>query len=836
MVQDFQYAARALFRQPLFTAVAALTLAFGIGANSAVFSVLDAILFRPLPYSDPDRLVWLWERNVSQGLPVMPVSPANFSDWKRQSRSFSGMSAWRDQSMTLTGIELPERVAGARVLPGLLDVLGVKPALGRGFEPEDGKPERERVLILTHGFWQRRFGGDPNLVGRSVEIDGAAHTVVGIMPERFRFPFAQVEALTAWSPAGGEAAERGAKARYLRVVGRLAKGSTLGSARAEMQTIASRLEKDYPQSNRGYGVNVMPLPELFVADFRPALVTLMAAVGTVALIACANVANLLLARGVTRGREIAVRLALGAGYGRIARLLLAESLLLGLLGGAAGLLLAAPSVRPLAGVIPNFNLPLPGLDSVQVDGRVVAFTIAVSLATGLIFGIAPVVQVFRPTLYSELKEGARGGGGDRLGRRLRATLVICEVALAVALAVAAGLVTGSFRWLNGLSPGFQVENALSARVTLPAAKYTRPQRAAFFRRLTARLEELPGVGGVAAVNFVPLDAMWGVIRFRIEGRLEEAGEPLTANDMVVTHSYFRVMGIPLLRGRGFTEADDEQGERVAIVNRALARRLWPEKDPVGARLRLEGEGPETPPLTVVGVVGDVQHFDVGRDAPGELYRCYPQAPAPSMAAILRTSADPAGLAGAVRAAVRGIDPQLAVYSVGTLREVVDKSLWATRLSMTLFNLFSVLALSLAAVGVYGVSSYAIAQRRREIGLRMALGASPAQAVRLLAGRGILLAVWGAGAGLVIAGLLGRVLAATLPGVQPFDAGVFGGATLLLMAVACAANVIPAVRAVRVERSWRGASQVETLRAARLPCRLFCCKGIGERSEGSFRCT
>ncbi len=799
MVQDLRYALRLLARAPGFTAVALLTLALGIGANSAVFSLVDAVLLRPLSYPQPERLVWLWESNPAQKLLVMPASPANFADWREQSRSFDNMAAWRDINLTLTGLDIPERVPGARVFPGLLDVLGVKPALGRGFARGEGTQAGERVAMVTHGLWQRRFGGDPSLPGRTIQLDGANYTIVGILAPEFQFPFSRVEVLIPWAPSPGEMLERGAKYRYLHTLARLRAGVSVEQARAEMMGIARRLEQAYPASNQGWSVNVMPFRELFVADSRLGLIALMAAAGFVMLIVCVNLANLLLARAAGRRREIAVRTAIGAGRGRLLRQMLTESALLGLTGGAAGLALAWAGIKPLMAMIPEMILPIPGLDRVGVDWRVGGFTLGLSVATSVLFGVAPLAQAPLSGLHEALKEGGRGGAGDVRSRRVRTLLVVCEIALAVVVSVGAGLMVRSFGRLLQVEPGFRTENRLTFRIALPAARYAQPaQQRAFFRQLTQRLRELPSVTDVGLTNHVPLGGAWSVVRFTIDGRPVAPEDTPSVSNGVVTPSYFPAMGIKLVAGRAFTEQDDENAPRAAMVNQSLARRYWPGAEAVGQRIHLEGESPDAPPLVVVGVVRDIHQLRLYEEPMPELYRCYYQAPAASMSAVVRTVSGPLALAAAARREVTAVDANQPVYNVETLSRRLEDSLWQERLTAVAFGAFSTLAMVLAAVGIYGLTAYTVAQRQREIGLRLALGATPGDVLRLVLGRGLALALAGVLGGIVAAYFLAKGMAGFLYGVGALDPAAFLTAPLLLLAVAAAANLAPALRAARTD--------------------------------------
>lgn len=797
--QDLRFSARLLSRSPGFFLVAVLTLALGIGANSAVFSLLDAVLLRPLPYANPERLVWLWESNAARKLPVVPASPANFADWARESRMFEAMAAWRDVNLTLTGAETPERLSGARVFPQLLDVLGIQPVLGRGFAPGEGTGSGAPVAIVTHGMWQRRFGGDPALAGRTIQLDGVSHTVIGVLPPSFRFPFGRVEVLVPWIPSAGELAERGAKFRYLRVVARLKAGVPLRQAQTEMAAIAQRLEQAYPASNKGWGVNVMPMREFFVAEFRLGLISLGIAVVFVALIACSNVASLLLARAEGRRREVAIRTAVGAGRWRLLRQFLTESVLLGLAGGAAGVLLARAGIGPLLSLVPEMNLPIPGLDAVRLDWRAVAFTAGLSVAAGILFGLAPVGRMRPEELHEALKEGGRGDTAG-IGRlRVRSALIVLEIAVAVALSIGTGLLIQSFQRMAGVNPGFRTGNAMTFRVSLPVTRYSRPeQQRAFYRQLAQRIRALPSVTGFGLATYVPLAGAWGIVRFTIDGRPVPAGETPSASNQVVTPGYFETMGIGLASGRFFTEQDDENAPRVAVVNETLARRFWPGQAAVGQRIHLEGEAPDAPPLVVVGVARDVHQLALSQDPEPELYRCYYQAPTATLSAVVRTAADPLNLVAALRREVAALDPGQPVFGVETLSAIVANSMWQTRLTAVLFTAFSTLALILAAVGVYGLTSFLVAQRTREIGLRLAMGATAGDVLRMVLARGLGLALAGVAGGVAAAWSLARAMSSALYGVGAADPATYLAASLFLLAVAAVANLVPAVRAARTD--------------------------------------
>jgi putative ABC transport system permease protein len=566
-----------------------------------------------------------------------------------------------------------------------------------------------------------------------------------------------------------------------------------------MAMIAQRLEQAYPESVQGWSVNVMPLREFFIAEFRLGLLSLMTAVVFVLLIACSNVASLLLARAEGRRREIAVRAAIGAGRFRLLRQLLTESMLLGLAGGAAGVLLARAGIGPMLALIPELSLPIPGLDAVRLDWRAAAFTILVSLAASVLFGIAPLGQTWSPGLQDALKEGGRGGTPGTGRRRIRAMLIVLEIAIAAALSIGTGFIVKSFVGMARANPGFRPENAMTFRVALPTTRYARPeQQRAFYRQLAERIRSLPSVTGVGLTNYIPLGRTWGIVRFTMDNHPLPAGETPSASNQVVTPAYFQTMGIGLVSGRFFTEQDDENAPRAALVNESLARRFWPGEAAVGQRIHLEGETPDTPPLIVVGVLRDVYQRGLSRDPEPELYRCYYQAPTASMSVVVRTASDPLALGDAVRREVAALDPGQPVFGVETLNSIVKDSMFQMRLTAVLFTVFAALALVLAAVGTYGLSSYVVAQRTQEVGLRLAMGATPGAVLRMVLVRGFGLALAGVASGNVIAWTFTRAISGLLYGASPLDPAVYILVSVFLLAVAAAANLIPALRAARTD--------------------------------------
>jgi predicted permease len=795
--QDLRYGLRALRKRPGFTAVAVITLALGIGANTAIFSVVNTILLRPLPYKDPDRLVMVWEDATKHGYPRDTPAAANFVDWREQNKVFEGMAAVADQSFNLTGVGDPERLDGKRVSANLFGLLGVEPVLGRGFLPEEDAPGAGRVAVLSHGLWQRRFGADPAVVGRALDLNGQSYTVVGVMPPAFQFPSPDVQLWVPIAFTQQQAASRGN--HYLQVVARLKPGVGVEQAQAEMSTIASRLQQQYPEQNTDLGAAVVPLHEQVVGDIRPALLILLGAVGFVLLVACANVANLLLARAAARQKEIALRVALGASRARLVRQFLTESLLLAALGGVVGLLLALWGVNLLKAFVPD---SISQVKAIAVDVKVLGFTLLVSLFTGFVFGLAPATQASNFNLSETLKEGGRDAISSGRGKRIRSALVVAEVAVSLVLLVGAGLLINSFLRLRSVEPGFRADNLLTMGVVLPAQKYPdHARRAAFYDELLRRVEAVPGVKSAAVTNWIPLVKQGDSTSITVEGRpAPEPGKELIAVTRVVSPDYFKTMGIQLSRGRAFDASQDRADSPGAVVvSETAARRYWPGEDAVGKRLSIGN--PENPDdwLTVVGVANDVRQFQLDADPKPQMYLTYAQAGffVPRNL-VVSTSVEPLSVAVAVRNAVWGIDRDQPVSNVRTMEDVLSDSIARQRFSMLLLGIFAAVALLLAAVGLYGVMTYAVAQRTREIGVRMALGAQAGDVLKLVVAHGLKLALAGVALGLVAAFVLTRLMSSLLFGVSPTDPATLATISLVLVAVALLASYIPARRATKVD--------------------------------------
>ena len=795
--QDVRYGARVLLKSPGFTLVAAVALALGVGATTAIFSVMNAVLWRPLPFKEADRLVMIWMDNRRLGMHEDIHSYPNYLDYRGQNTTFANLSVFYTQGFNLTGAGEPERVVGSAATASFFDVMGTQPALGRAFTEEEDQNGRDMVVVLGHGLWQRRFGGDPKIVGQNVSLNGRPRTVVGVMPAGFAFPSKEIDL---WVPLAPD--QQTAQLRstfWLTMVGRLKPGATIEQARAEMGNISARLEQQYSEYMGGYGVNLVALHTQVVGRVRPALFVLLGAVGFVLLIACANVANLLLARAASRSRELAVRAALGAGRARIVRQLLTESVLLALVGGLGGALVAVWGLDVLKSLAPADT---PRLDQIGVDARVFGFAFGLSCLTALVFGLAPALQSSKPDLNETLKEGGRSNTTGVRGRRLREWLVVSEIALTLVLLVGAGLLLKSFMRLQEFNLGYKPEGVLTARVSLPRARYDKPAKVgAFYEQLTERLRNSPGVEGVAAVGTVLLSNTPNSTIFTIEGRPNPpAAERVEIPLDPVTPDFFKVMGTPLVRGRFFDARDKDGVQPVAIVNETFARRFFPNEDPLGRRFIYGDPSPDNDQwLTIVGVVGDMKRTDFNSEVRPETFYPHAQGPSNSMMLVVRgAGGDAASLAGLVRSQVRALDPDQPVFGVRTMEEQLAERRAQHRFNMILLAVFAGLALVLAAVGLYGVMAYSVTLRTHELGVRMALGARAADVFRLVIGRGMLLAALGVGCGLLASLVLTRVMSSLLYGVSATDPVTFGGVALALAAVALAACYLPARRATKVD--------------------------------------
>jgi predicted permease len=804
--QDLRHGARVMLKSPGLSAVAVLALALGVGANTAIFSIVNATLLRPLGYQQPERLMMVWETNAKRGGEI-PTSMLNFKDLRDNGQSFEGIAAFMDANFNLTGGAEPERVVGLRVSAPLLSMLGVQPLHGRVFLPGEDGPSAPRVIVLSHGLWQRGFGADPGLVGRTVSLDGEAHTVVGVMPPGFKFP-PQFSATIAssqytmaraelWVPLTPDAIPQAREVRGLYMVGRLKPGADAPGSEAELNVVARRLQQDFPAADADMGVRVIPLQQQVTGDIRTALLVLVVAVGCVLLIACANVANLLLAKATARRKEIAVRLALGASRARVIRQLLTESALLGLAGGAVGLLLAAVCVNRLGALSPP---SLARLKDVSLDWRVLAFTFAVSLLTSLLFGLAPALQATKTDLAESLKEGGRGNSASGRQNRLRALLVVSEVALALVLLIAAGLMLKSFVRLQNVNPGFNAENLLTLELQLPPAGYGEPpQQLTFQRRLVERVGAIPGVQRVATVDNLPFSGNEANHSVTMEGRpVANPSERPRAFWRSVSPDYFQTMGIPVRGGRAFADSDAAEAPAAAILNEAAARQFWPGEDPLGKRFKRGRPDSKNPWLTVVGVVAGVSHTSLEVGVQPEIYVPFLQNPGPTVTLLARTATDPRGLTAAVRREVSALDAGLPVSNIKYMDEIVAGSVAQPRLYTLLIGVFAGLALALAAIGIYGVMSYSVVQRTHELGVRLALGAQPRDILRLIVGQGMALALAAIVVGLAASFALTRLMKSMLYGVSASDPATFVGIPVLLALVTLVACYLPARRATKVD--------------------------------------
>jgi len=800
LLKDLRYGIRSLLKHSSFTAIAVITLALGIGANTAMFSVINAVLLRPLPYHDPGRLVTIWEESPERDLYQLPISYANYRDWVDQNHVFEQISAYTFTNLNLTGAGEPARLSTVRTSANLFSLVGATPRLGRTFLPEEDKEGGNRVVILAHALWQSRFGSDPAIIGKSLTLNNQSHTVVGVMSPNFQFPvgFGYLgkvlnDPTDLYVPiaATGDEARRGNYSFF--ALGRLKPGVTIDQARAEMTTIERRLEQQYPEGNTGIGVSLIPTQEQTVKEIRPALLVLLGAVAFMLLIACANIANLLLARAASRQKEIAIRTALGASRLRVLRLLLTESLILSLAGGLLGLLLAFWGTDALMALTPD---NIPRLNEVGVDARVFGFTLAVSLVTGIFFGLIPAIHASKPDLNEALKEGSRGAMGSSAGKRTRSVLVAVEVALSLVLLIGAGLMIKSFARLQQMNLGFNPEKVLAVTLTLSNSRYPEErQQAAFFQETLNRLQSLPGVQSAGATTALPLTLELSGSDFRIEGHPEpEAGKELIIHTRSVSPGYFGTLGIRLLKGRDFSDRDKSDAPRTAVINSELARIYFLNEDPLGKRITFD-DGQSW--ISIVGVIGDVKQLGLDSSAKPEVYFPYLQVSEPSMSLVARTVSDPLSLAAAVKNQIQTIDKDLPIDEAKTMQQLLAESISGRQFNMLLLTIFALVALVLAVVGIYGVMSYTVTQRTHEIGIRVAIGAQSRDVFRMVIGQGMRLAIIGVAFGLVGAFGLTRLMTSMLFGVEPTDPATFVTIAVLLTVVALVACYIPGRRATKV---------------------------------------
>ncbi|HKY05517.1 MAG TPA: ABC transporter permease [Blastocatellia bacterium] len=802
LVQDLRFGMRRLAKSPGFTVVALLLLGLGIGANTAIFSVVNSVLLRPLPLKDPDRIVEVWEVNPLKGWTQANVAPANLQDWQEQNQVFEDMAAYMGsdtkeagiRNFSLTGRGEPERVQAVGVSANFFSVLGVEPAHGRAFLPEENWEGSDLVVVLSSGLWQRRFGKDPEVVGQTIHLNGRPRTVVGVMPEGFDFPTKRADM---WIPLGLNPKDIPGLRRphFFKVIARLKEGVSIEQAQAEMNSIAARLEEQYPDTNTQMGVGLGSLQEFLVGETRPTLLVLLGAVAFVLLIACANVANLLLARAASREREIAIRSALGASRLRLVRQLLAESLMLSALGGALGVLIAVWGLDVLVSLAPQ---NIPRLNEVGLDSRALGFTVSVTFLTGLIFGLLPALQSSKPDLNETLKDGGRKGAGGLRSRRSLSALVVSEVALSLVLLIGAGLMIKSFVRLQQVDPGFDPENILSFKLSLPGVRYPKPENAiTFYESLTERLRALPGVKAAGMSDHIALEGYAWTSDFTIEGRPpEEYG--VEVRHKSIDPGYFETLGLSVLKGRNFTTAENRSGPGIIIINETLARQHFKDEDPIGKRIKFSKPERQSPWRTIVGVVSDEKQDGLDKPVRQEIYEPLFQNLRYSMTVVARTTGDPQGLIGAVRGEVQSLDKDLPIYDVSTMEQIIASSVTGKRFTMTLMMIFAAVAMVLAAVGLYGMMSYSVTQRTHEIGIRMALGARRADVLRLVIGQGMTLVGGGICLGLAVAFALTRLMENLLFGVSATDPAIFAIIAAVLVSVALLASYIPARRASKVD--------------------------------------
>ena len=798
-LHDIRYAFRMLLKRPGFTFIVVLTLALGIGANTAIFSAFDAVLLNPLPYKDPDRLMVVWETNKQLGPEMWDRNEAalgNFVDWRTRNQVFDQLGALFDTDMILTGISEPQRIKSYVVTTNFFQVLGVQPMLGRSFLPEEEIPGTPHSVILGHDLWQRMFNSDPGIINKSITLNGRPVTVSGVMPPGFELQFPISMHVEMWVPMVIDSGEPDRSHNFLYTVGRLKQGVSREQAQADMNLIASQLQQQYPETNAERGVRVVPLHKQVVGNVESYLYMLFAAVGFVLMIAGANVAGLLLARVTARHKEVAIRMALGANRWRLMRQLLTESVILAALSGLFGLLLAYLGIKLLLLLTPS---EVPRLHEIGFHVPVFLWTLAISVVTGLLFGLAPALQASKPDLNRALKESSGRSPGSSQGGGLRNLLVVSEVAVALLLLVGAGLMTRSFVRLQQVDPGFSATNRLTMNLALPTQKYRLQEVNTFYDQLFERVRNLPGVISVAGISPLPLSNSNVSLEVLIEGApIVPLVDRPNVGVRIVTPGYFQTMSIPILKGRSFNEQDRSNTPNVIVVNEALARRYWPNQDVIGKRLSVDEEDGKQVWREVVGVVGNVKHKALEIDPMPEAYFPYRQNPENFMTLVVHTTSDPASMVAAIRNQVLSIDKDQPISDVMTMEQRLAKAVASTRFVMSLLGIFSILALGLAAIGIYGVMSYLVTQRTQEIGVRMALGAQKRQVLKLVVGKGMALAVTGIALGLVASLALTRLMRSLLFEVTPTDWVTLAVASIVLLTVALLACYIPALRATKVD--------------------------------------
>ena len=797
VVQDFRYAVRGLLGTPAFTITAVVSLALAIGASTVIFSAVDAVLLRPLSYLEPDRLTWIWENNQSASIKQEPPSYPDFSDWQDQSKSFEGFGAFAAFAPILTNAGEPERISGYLVSPGLFTLLRAQPLVGRSFDSDDDRSGKTSVAIVGESLWRRRFGARPGIIGESITLNETLYQIVGVMPASFEFPNpGSNDTAEIWAPLPATLKAQNRRTDFLSVIGRLNASTSLAAARSEMDTIANRLEGQYPGTNKGWGVSIVPLYERFTGDTKPAMLVLSFAVGFLFLIACANIANLLLVRGVARRRDSALRKALGASRWRIVRQYFAESLTLALAGGIAGGGLAFIGVYGLRAFAPK---DIPRLGNSGIDIRTLGFCIAASVATALISGLGPAVQASGTDLNEELKEGGRSSTAGSAARRARELLLTVEVAMALSLLIAAVLLIRSFMNLQSVEPGFQPRGILTVQIILPKQKYKTPDQVALFTKtVLSNLRSMPGSEDAAVASTIPLSGNSSVRDFVIKGRPPlPAGELNDAEYQVVSPTFFHTFNIPLLQGRLFTDDDGAHSEPAAIISDRFATKYFPGEDPIGRQLML-GDSEPGAWITIVGVVGNIRQSELGLEPYPQLYANFEQDPQWGSALAIKSHTNPASIIEQVRGQIASVDPDQPLFHVKTMPQVMAESLSRQRFSTQLMTLLTAIALGLTIVGIYGVVSYIAAQRVTEIGIRMALGAENARIILMMLWQGLRLALMGIAVGVAGAFALTRLMIGLLYGIGASDPATFIAVSLIVAGTAMAASYIPARRAARIE--------------------------------------
>ena len=796
-LQDLRYGLRLLFKNPSFTLIAVLTLALGIGANTAIFSVVNTLLLQSLPYKDANRLVWIWGTNPKNNIPQESASAPDYADWKSLNQSFEEMAAFTRTAVILATDGEPERLLGGAVSDGFFSVLGAQPKIGRSFLPEEDKPGATRVVILSEGLWKRRFGADPEIIDKTITLTGNPYVVVGVMSGDFLNPLPNNSQPTEfWVPARIDFAKAGRRNDFLGVIARLKPTVSVTQAQADMSTIASNLEAQYPASNDGWGAKVLTLHERFVGDVSRALMVLMGAVCFLLLIACANVANLLLVRASTRRKEIAIRAALGAGRLRIARQLLTESILLALVGGALGLGLAIWGVPLLVAMIPN---DLPRLNDIALDNRALIFTLSISLLTGVLFGLIPALQFSSPHLNDSLKEGGKDAANQGSSNRIRNIFAIVEVALALLLLAGAGLMMRSFLKLQDINPGFNINHILTLQIQLPGSRYKEDaQLVDYGNQLLEKVSILPTVESAGLISDTPLTDNGNFLAFTIEGQISSPNDPIQdATTHTVSPDYFKTMGIPLKRGNLFTTHDRADTPGVVVISEEMAKRYWGDADPLGKRITLDG-GPNPTWYTIIGIVGDTRNDSLNEKPYPQMYGPIAQNPRRLLNLVVQSSTDTTTLIPLLRNQIKELDANVPVFNIKTMAQIFGDSIARQRFNAMLIVLFAVLALILAAVGIYGVISYSVALRNHEIGVRMALGAKSSDILKMVVGQGLKLVTIGIVIGLIAILGLSSLLTSLLFEVSATDPVTFLAVALILAGVALVACLVPARRAAKTD--------------------------------------